>query len=237
LATVNTPPELVEEQVYLIVPPEAQEWAQQAGLPTPPEDYDVLLQPVQASTSLALTSPAPFAYVSGVVDILGTASGSGFQYYRLQAGPGLNPQTWLQIGEDQSRPVKERVLGEWDTQGLNGLYVIQLLRVGQDQRVDSATLQVTVDNEAPQGSLTSPEVGQVFAYPQVKPILFQVEANDNLGIDHVEFSLNGISLGSSSQPPYSFSWEPRLGTFNLTAQIYDLAGNHTELQTEFRVER
>jgi membrane peptidoglycan carboxypeptidase len=237
LATINTPPELVEEQVYLLVPPEAQEWAQQAGLPTPPEDYDIILPPVQSLGNLALTSPAPFAYVSGVVEINGTASGPGFDYYRLQAGPGLNPQNWLQIGEDQSRPVKNGLLGKWDTQGLNGLYVIQLLRVDQDQRIDSATLQVTVDNEAPQGSLTYPEDGQVFSYPQANPILFQVEASDNLEIDHVEFLVDGVSLGSSSQAPYSMPWEARLGTFSLSANIYDLAGNRTELNSQFSVQR
>lgn len=37
LATVFTPPELIEEQVYMLIPPIATEWATNAGLPFPPE--------------------------------------------------------------------------------------------------------------------------------------------------------------------------------------------------------
>jgi hypothetical protein len=36
LATVFTPPELVETRTYMVVPPQARQWAQTAGIDTPP---------------------------------------------------------------------------------------------------------------------------------------------------------------------------------------------------------
>jgi hypothetical protein len=85
-----------------------------------------------------------FAEVSGRVTIIGAAGGDGFQHYRMQVGKGLNPQEWLLLGGDVTVPVDEGVLAEWDTTGLNGLYAVQLLVVYTDDRVATATIQVTI---------------------------------------------------------------------------------------------
>ncbi|MFZ5904606.1 MAG: transglycosylase domain-containing protein [Chloroflexota bacterium] len=143
LATVFTPPELVEERVFLAVPPEARAWAESAGVEIPPDTYDVI-QPSPVNPNAHITSPSMFAEVSGRVTIIGTAGGDGFQYYRVQAGKGLNPQEWLLLGGDVSAPVGEGVLAEWDTTGLNGLYAVQLVVVYADERVETATIQVTI---------------------------------------------------------------------------------------------
>jgi membrane peptidoglycan carboxypeptidase len=42
LATLNTPPDLVEEQVFMVVPPGAEAWAEKSGIARPPEEYDTL---------------------------------------------------------------------------------------------------------------------------------------------------------------------------------------------------
>lgn len=143
LATVFTPPELVEERVFLAVPAEARAWAESAGIAIPPDTYDAI-QPAPVNADVHITSPAMFAEVSGKVTIIGTAGGDGFQYYRMQAGKGLNPQEWTLIGKDVTAPVSEGVLAEWDTTGLNGLYAVQLLVVYADERVETATIQVTI---------------------------------------------------------------------------------------------
>ncbi|MGE5250468.1 MAG: transglycosylase domain-containing protein [Bacteroidota bacterium] len=143
LATVFTPPQLVEKRVYMIVPPEAKVWAQEAGLPVPPESYDAI-QPPAVNPDANLTAPALFADVQGVVRIAGTASGADFDHYRIQVGKGLNPQEWIQVGDDQHSPVENGLLAEWNTEGLSGLYAVQLLVVRTDQRVDTAVTQVTV---------------------------------------------------------------------------------------------
>jgi membrane peptidoglycan carboxypeptidase len=143
LATVFTPPQFVEKRVYMIVPPEAGSWAQAAGVPSPPEEYDAI-QPPAVDPQVNITAPALFAEVSGVVRILGTASGPDFDHYRVQVGQGLNPEQWIQVGEDVSSSVQDGLLAEWDTRGLSGLYAVQLLVVRADQRVDTAVIQVMV---------------------------------------------------------------------------------------------
>ena len=73
-----------------------------------------------------------FDHVSGQINFIGTAEGDDFSYYRIQVGQGLNPQEWLQIGENVDHPVSNGLLGTWDTKGLEGLYIVELLVVRQD---------------------------------------------------------------------------------------------------------
>ncbi|MCA2000512.1 MAG: transglycosylase domain-containing protein [Chloroflexi bacterium] len=143
LATVFTPPELIEKRVYMIVPEAARNWALSAGLEIPPASYDAIQSPPFRST-VNIVSPALFAEVSGTALIMGTASGDDFSYYRVQVGKGLNPTTWTQLGGDVTVPVENGVLAEWDTTGLNGLYAVQLQVVRSNQAVDTAVIQVTV---------------------------------------------------------------------------------------------
>jgi membrane peptidoglycan carboxypeptidase len=142
LATVFTPPQLVGDRVYLIVPPEAREWARSAGLQVPPDAYDAI-QPLQRNPDVNISAPAMFTDVKETVKIVGTASGADFLSYRIVVGQGLNPQKWIQVGEGQTAVV-DGLLAEWDTSKLSGLYAVQLQVVRSDQRVDSAVIQVTV---------------------------------------------------------------------------------------------
>ena len=145
LATVFTLPQLIEERVYLVVPPDARSWAEGTGLEIPPSDYDVI-QPPRFDENVNITMPDLFSEVSGVVEIEGTAAGDGFVSYRILIGQGLNPQEWFQVAEG-NEPVTNGVLAEWNTSGLSGLYAVQLQVVRADQRVDTAIIQVTVKNE------------------------------------------------------------------------------------------
>lgn len=142
LATVFTLPQLVENRVYLVVPPEARAWAEAAGLEIPPAVYDVI-QPPQIDQDVTITSPELFAEVSGEVSIEGTAAGEDFLSYRVLVGQGLNPQEWIQVAEG-SQPVTDDELARWDTRGLSGLYAVQLQVLRSDQKVDTAIIQVTV---------------------------------------------------------------------------------------------
>lgn len=143
LATVFTPPDLVEERVFMSVPEEAREWAAAAGVPVAPEAYDAI-QPPAPNPNVNIASPALFAQVNGRVEIVGTAAGNGFQYYKILIGKGLNPREWMQVGETMSTPVINGALLEWDTTGLQGLYAIQLVVVYAEQRVETAVALVTV---------------------------------------------------------------------------------------------
>ncbi|MBE0669619.1 MAG: transglycosylase domain-containing protein [Anaerolineales bacterium] len=143
LATVFTPPELIDNRVYMLVPENARDWAQSTNLDIPPTSYDAIQAP-PINPVANITSPQLFADVNGVVQIIGTASGDGFLYYRVQVGKGLNPQEWLQLGSDGNVPVVNDVLAEWDTSELSGLYAVQLVVVRDGQLVDTAVIQVTI---------------------------------------------------------------------------------------------
>ena len=142
LATVFTLPQVIEERVYLVVPEDARSWAEGAGLEIPPSNYDVIQSP-RFDENVNITSPQLFTEVSGSVDIEGTAAGDDFVSYRLLMGQGLNPQEWIQIAEG-SEPVTNGLLAKWNTEGLGGLYAVQLQVVRSDQKVDTSIIQVTV---------------------------------------------------------------------------------------------
>lgn len=234
LATVFTPPELIEEKVFLVPPPEAKAWAQTAGLPTPPEVYDTLSAP-PPNPQARIDSPAMFAHVRGVVEFRGVASGAGFAYYRLQVGQGLNPQRWIQLGEDQTQPVEGGVLGVWDTRQLDGLYAVQLLVVRQDQRVERAVMQLSVDNTPPVVEILNPQPDQEATANQAQALALQVEAQDNLEVERVELWMDKRLLATLYKPPYLVAWRATPGEHTLLAQAYDLAGNLSETAVIFRV--
>jgi hypothetical protein len=142
LATVFTLPQLIEDRVYLVVPPEARAWAEAAGLEIPPASYDAIQAP-PVDPDVNILSPELFGEIGGDVTIEGTAAGEDFVSYRLLAGQGLNPQEWIEIARG-SQPVTDGILARWDTGGLSGLYAVQLQVLRSDQRVDTAITQFTV---------------------------------------------------------------------------------------------
>jgi membrane peptidoglycan carboxypeptidase len=142
LATVFTLPQLIEDHVYMVVPPEARSWAESAGLAIPPASYDVIQAP-RFDENVNIILPEMFSEVTGEVQIKGTAAGDNFASYRVLVGQGLNPQEWIQVGEG-SAPVTKGLLATWDTKGLNGLYAVQLQVIKSDETVDTAIIQVTV---------------------------------------------------------------------------------------------
>jgi membrane carboxypeptidase/penicillin-binding protein len=235
LATIFTPSEMVEEKVFLVVPPDAKEWASKAGLPIPPNTYDVIYASQEKSPDVQITDPETFDHVNGEVQLIGTAAGHYFSYYRLQVGQGLNPQQWIQIGEDIHRPVKNGLLTTWDTDGLEGLYVVQLQVVRNDQKVEYDVIQLTVDNTNPQVQILSPTQGDEFTYQQGGSIMIQVDASDNLMVDQVEFLVDNSLHTTLLQPPFVIVWPERLGEHTLLVRAYDLAGNLTESVVSFSV--
>ncbi len=143
LATVYTPPQLVENRVYMVLPPQAQAWAKWANVPVAPAAYDAI-QAEPINPDVRITSPTLFAQIRGSVQIQGTASGADFKSYRVLVGQGINPQDWIAVGDESTRPVEAGVLATWDATGLSGLYAVQLQVVRSDQRIDTSITQVTV---------------------------------------------------------------------------------------------
>jgi membrane carboxypeptidase/penicillin-binding protein len=225
LATLFTPLDQVEERVYLVPPPEASAWAQAIGLEQPPREYDTLVGERPTVPGVELRSPAPFAFVRGVVLVRGQASIDGFDYYRMQYGEGLNPSRWIQVGEEVREPVQSGMLSRWDTSGLEGLYTLQLIVVDQEDQLATAAVNVTIDNHAPELEIILPEEGQ-----QVEGssggVVLQVESTDNYGVASVSFYVDGQLLRTLSTPPYSTRWQAYTsGDHEFYAEATDLAGN------------
>jgi membrane peptidoglycan carboxypeptidase len=234
LATVFTPPQLVEDKVYMVVPPEAKSWAESAGLPTPPNAYDAIQSP-EALPNAHINTPSMFSDVRGKLEIKGTASADDLDYYRVQVGQGLNPKGWLQVGQDVHQPVQDGELATWDTTGLNGLYAVQLLVVHKNQRVDVATIQVTVDNEAPQLNVLFPQNGQTLEYSLNRQLAVQVQASDNLALAKVEFYVDGKLVTTLMTSPFTAVWDASVGKHSLRVVAYDQAGNQAQQEVEFRI--
>ena len=235
LATVFTPPELIQEETYMIIPPLAAGWAQAANIPVPPADYDVI-QDTAPNPDVQITSPELFAYVGGDVTIRGTAAGAEFKSYHLQVGKGLNPQAWQQIGETNSQAVNNGLLGNWETQE-DGLYALRLVVTRHNLEVENHTIQVTVDNTPPEAVVRYPSADQQFEKSAEQQIIFQGQVEDTIGIEQVEWYIDQVLAGTFTQPPYSFSWAPVPGVHQVMLKVTDLAGNEsssTSVQFEVR---
>ncbi|MCD4751715.1 MAG: transglycosylase domain-containing protein [Anaerolineaceae bacterium] len=226
LATVFTPLELIEEETFMIVPPEALDWAEASGLSAPPTSYDVVQVPPE-KPDIHITTPENFSYLSGVVEIIGSAPSESFSSYRLQVGQGLNPETWHQIGEEHSERVRKGVLETWDTTGFEGLYALQLIVQRNSREIETATIQITIDNTPPTTAYLSPLPDAEYQLNREGQLNFQVRPEDNIGISQVQWWVDDQLLGQRTQAPYSVFIDLEAGEYVLIVQTFDLAGNIT----------
>jgi penicillin-binding protein 1C len=206
LATVFTPPELVEEKVYAIYPPEAADWVRANDIPQPPRVYDDQYGPGPATGNVAISQPAPSSYISKGVVVTGNAKGDNFRLWRLEFGKGINPSEWTQIGGDHGNQVDNGPLDYWDVNGLEGMYTLQLRVVKNDGGVEDAAIQVTVDNTPPTVKLVYPEDNAIYEMEDKEWVSIQANATDNAFMDKVEFYLDDTPIGTSSVAPYTFRW-------------------------------
>ncbi|MCC6190730.1 MAG: hypothetical protein IT318_17005, partial [Anaerolineales bacterium] len=233
-ATACTPPELVEQRYYQILPPEAADWVRSANLEQPPTEYDAFAGTCLATGDAQITQPQPFAYVHGLVEIQGTARGENFAFFRVQGGQGLFPQTWAQIEGDRGEQIENGLLQTWNTAGLDGLYSLQLVVVKNDPAggpfiFETATIQVTVDNQPPTVSLLAPLPNAIYSLAGDESIVLQAQVQDNLSVSRVVFYVNGVAVANSTVPPYSTRWRlAGAGAHTIQVRVYDAAGNSAD---------
>lgn len=236
LATVYTPPELIENRVYEILSPEAADWVRLAGLPQPPTEYDTIYTPPDAGAGdIVIANLQPFSYVRGQLTLSGTVKAENFSFFRLQFGPGLNPAQWTQIGGDRGEQLENADLQPWDTTLLpNGLYSVQLLVVKSDQTFANYTVQVTVDNTRPEVSLITPAEGDSFTVGNDESVIIQPDAKDNLSLAGVQVIVDGKLVNTSTVAPFTYRW-PLKGIFpgahTIQLKAIDAAGNETQSET------
>jgi penicillin-binding protein 1C len=208
LATACTPPELVEERVYEVYPPEAADWVRQQGIPQPPTQRDEIYGCSPEGGEVVLLDPTLGDHVRDVVVIRGNARSANFAFYRLEFGEGLNPSAWSQIGGDHYNQVDNNVLEFWDVRGLqDGLYTLQLTVVDHDQGFRRATSYVTVDNTPPEAAVSYPWPDRVYELEAADEWAnLAAEVSDNVQIDKVEFYLDDELLDFSVVEPYAVKW-------------------------------
>ncbi|MGD1992332.1 MAG: transglycosylase domain-containing protein [Anaerolineae bacterium] len=236
LCTVFTPPELCEEQVFHVYPPEAADWLaslpEEDRPPTPPIQYDTIYGPGASNAEVAITHPSPYSYISGgVITVTGNARGGDFNFYRLTFGEGLNPTEWIQVGPDHGNQVDNNVLEFWDLTGLDGLYSLQLTVVDHSLSLRQETIQVTVDNAPPEIALTYPVNGSRYTYGDDEWINVNADVSDNYALGRVEFFRNDAQepFAVRQVPPFNVNWViTELGEQRFRAVVYDEAGNQTE---------
>lgn len=139
----------------------------------------------------------------------------------------------MTIGGDNGNQVDHGLLAQWDTAGLSGLYTLQLSVVDSSGVERTANVQVTVDNEAPQVTLAYPPDGGSYSRSDAEApwITMQVDANDNVRMDRIEFFVDGAPVGISTVSPYAHKivlTDIGLGQHELWAVGYDAAGNTAE---------
>jgi len=226
LATVYTPPELVEEKVFMVLPPEAADWVREAGIPQPPDQYDSIAAPTSAG-DVAIIEPQPFSTVRGAVTIRGNARDANFASYRLDYGEGINPTAWTQIGTTRTSPVSNGELGVWDARQLNGLYSLRLTVVRGNNSIEEFVIPVTVDNAPPTVDILSPQDGATFT-PADEYVVIQPNVVDNISMDRVEFYVDGELVATSTVAPFNERWMiTNPGRHFIELRAYDTAGNMT----------
>lgn len=232
LATVFTPLELIEKQTFFVVPEQARDWAAANGIPQPPVDYDTIQVP-PTDPDIQITSPQMFAFVRGEFKVTGTAAGEDFQSYSLQAGEGLNPVSWQEIGSG-TKPVENGTLGTWAT-GADGLYALRLVIVHTDQQVNTTVIQITVDNTNPVVKIRNPSSGMQISVGGQEALFFQVDVTDNVQVKSISWLIDGVEIAQTGADVQSLSWSPAAGSHTLQVEVSDTAGNTSSAEVMFSV--
>jgi membrane carboxypeptidase/penicillin-binding protein PbpC len=229
LATIYTPPELVETEVFVIYPDRAADWVRENNLPQPPAEFDTIIDAGETAGEVALVNPGPFQFVAGQLEIIGNARSDNFAYYRLAYFAGLDPVDVQVIADQVGEQKSNAVLGVWDAGELDGLYTLLLTVVRNDGSFSEASVQVTVDNEAPSAEILAPFPDQQF-FVDDEWVIVQAQVVDNIALNRVEFFIDSadVPFAISTVPPFTEKWTipgPGCHTFRVVA--YDAAGSET----------
>ncbi len=237
LATLGTPAGLIEERVYLVPPAEAAAWADLLGFESPPTEYDTLQPGGMTSEGVSIHTPTSFDFVQGEVVIRGSVDPPNLAYFRLQYGAGLNPTEWVQIGVDNESAVQNGRLGTWDTDGLSGLYTLQLVAVDDEDQIRRAAVHITVDQTPPEIEIIFPEVLTNLEMEIGSEMIVQADVRDEFGLVEVIFYMDNAEIARSSAPPYSLRVPIAMrGSHQLLIRAVDRAGNwSTSVPIDFLV--
>jgi len=160
------------EQVVLLVPEDAYDWAAQQGYPFPVSTKSRCTTAAQPSgQNVVITSPAEGSSVSGIVPIIGSVELPNFEHYDLQYGRGQHPAgAWDWISGPHQAQVTNGQLGEWNTSSLeDGEYTLLVTAYGQGGGRTEYKVRVRVQNNAPIDTPTLEVVPTLILLPTETP--------------------------------------------------------------------
>ena len=206
LATVYDPPDQVAEKVFPIYPPEAADWVRENNIPQPPSEYNTTNRGSAQGGDIAITAPASYSAVKGVVTIVGNVRIDNLDVYRLAYGKGLDPTQWTQIGGDHRERIDNSTLENWDVSALDGLYTLQLTAVDKSGRPQQSAIQVVVDNKPPTIKIINPKDGDIYTPEKDEWVSIGIDAVDNASMGRVEFFVDEMFVGASTVAPFNKKW-------------------------------
>lgn len=181
-------------------------------------DADFVVRPLNQTESLQ-----QWTNVHGIdqtPDVQDTLAGYPHRVYKDAAGNVL-VETITIPGMGHGTPVDP---GPGETQcGTAGAFILDVnicssYYIGRFWGLDN------LDGDAPQVMLTAPADGDVVS----GDVALRADASDAIGIDRVEFLLDGIVLDSDASAPYTIVWDATTatdGVHSLQARAVDLANN------------
>ncbi|MDC0712969.1 Ig-like domain-containing protein [Stigmatella sp. ncwal1] len=170
------------------------------------------------SPTVVLTGPGEGATLTGTVTFTADASDNvtvtwvSFWIDGSQVGTDSTPPFSLSYNT-RSKPSGVKVLTAKAYDGVNAVSV-------------SPEVRVTFDNDlvVPTTSILSP----VSSATVSGTVLIEAAASDDRAVTQVEFYVGGSLKGSSTTPPYTYSWDTTkssVGTVQLMSKAWDAAGN------------
>ncbi len=229
LATLATPPELIDSKVYLIYPDKAADWVRENDIEQPPTEYDTIRTPGSTGGNTAVQYPGPFEFISGEVEIHGNARGDNFSNYRVAFFEGLAPTEIHVIAEGVTEQKEDAPLALWDVSNLSGLYTLLLTVIRNDGTFEEVSVPVTVDNTPPEAEIIFPLENQTI-FTDEEWVVVQGRINDDISIDRVEFFVDnaGVPFAVNTVPPFTEKWIiPGPGCHSFRVVAWDAAGNDT----------
>ncbi|MCP4357226.1 MAG: hypothetical protein GY796_04310 [Chloroflexi bacterium] len=228
LATVNTPPELIEREIFRVYPEAAADWVRENEIEQPPTEYDTITSPI-ANDEIGIQAPRPFAFIHNQIIITGTAKSDDFVFYRLAYFEGLTPQNLQSLADNITEPKENEPLAVWDVSQLEGLYTLLLTVVHDDGSFAEFSVPVTVDNTPPEANILFPLPDQQI-FTDEEWIIIQAQVTDNASIDRVEFFIDNaeVPFAISTVSPFTEKWTIHgTGCHHFKVIAYDAAGNTT----------
>jgi membrane peptidoglycan carboxypeptidase len=223
-ASVTTPLNLRNSLTYFIPPDDALEWWQFNNKPLPPQEYDPIARQDMLSPTTILY-PNSYDTISGTVEVRVSLNPDDMAHYQVAYGEGMNPRAWVNIMDEETSFVPGVSLAQWDTGELNGIYVLRLQVVRQDNTVDNTYVQVIVDNTPPSVTLQLANEQTTIRYPETQSITLMADVVDNVSVARVEFYYNGQLIHTDTEYPFQYDHMiTRTGTEQFTVVAYDTVG-------------